>query len=406
MATTATKRAKSLSPLVEQWSAPVIDAGRVHDELDRLWTEWGIAKRQLLGESAQQAASEFALMRASTLNLIVIADTPKHAERIEKAITALPEFSPSRTVILVRSGAPKTGELGVRVSVHEHSLAQGQAGIRFESVTVSAHAGNDELLASVTSSLLLAELPDFLWIPRGEITDNPLLSDLIELADRVIVDSASLADPGPHLRKLAELAQLPKPAAKVSDLVWSRLTPWRQLIAQFFDHPTTQASLECIDEVSIGYGGVDEDGRSGLTAGLLIAGWLATRLDWKAPGELVRTREGWRLTLRAGPRGRSREVLLSIRPTDNSSALGSLASITLIANGTAPGEFSVERTSIEGITTVSETPTMPRVSRLVYEHRLADSQLLSQELRNFTGDPIYEEALQFAADLWPLDEER
>lgn len=401
---TTTKPEKTLAPLVEKWTAPVIDAGRVHDELDRLWTEWGIVKRRSLSEDVQQAP-EWAMMRASTLNLIAIADTPKHAERIEKAISGLTEFSPSRTVILVRSGATKAGELGVRVAVHEHQMGKGQAGIRFESITVSAHAGNDELLASVTSSLLLAELPDFLWIPRGEITGNPLLSSLIELADRVIVDTSALAEPGPHLRKLAELAQLPKPAAKISDLVWSRLTPWRQLIAQFFDHTTTQACLDSLDDVQIGYGGVDDDGRSGLTAGLLLAGWLSTRLGWKAPGELVRSKDGWRLTLRAGPRGRSREVLLSIQPTDNMSAVGSLATVTLLANGAAPGEFSVERTSVEGITTVSETPTMPRVSRLVYEHRLADSHLLSQELRNFTGDPVFEEALQFAADLWPLDVE-
>lgn len=405
---TATKTApksKALAPLTESWTAPVLDAGRVHDELDRLWTEWNIAKRRTLVDSPQQA-SELALMRASTLNLIAIADTPKHAERIEKAISSLPEFSPSRTVILVRSGAPKAGELGVRVSVHEHSMGKGQAGIRFESVTIAAHEGNDELLASVTSSLLLAELPDFLWIPRGEVTGNPLITALIDLADRVIVDSAALPDPGPHLRKLAELSGLPKPAAKVSDLVWARLTPWRQLIAQFFDQPYSQPCLDCIDEVAIGYGGEDDDGRSGLTAGLLTAGWLATRLEWKAPGELVRSRDGWRLTLRAGPRGRSREVLLSIHPTANDAARGSIARVTLHANGSDPGEFSVERTSIEGITTVSETPTMPRVSRLVYEHRLSVSQLLSQELRNFTGDPIYEEALQYAAELWPLDVER
>jgi hypothetical protein len=79
--------------------------------------------------------------------------------------------------------------------------------------------------------------------------------------------------------------------------------------------------------------------------------------------------------------------------------------VTLIANGSDPGEFAVERTGEAGITTVSETPTMPRVSRLVYGRQADESQLLGQELRNFAGDPIYEEALVFAADLWPDGEE-
>jgi glucose-6-phosphate dehydrogenase assembly protein OpcA len=173
------------------------------------------------------------------------------------------------------------------------------------------------------------------------------------------------------------------------------------LIAQFFDQQTTQPCLDCIDEVAIAYGTADDGGRTGLTAGLLTAGWLATRLEWRAPGELVRNKDGWRLTLRAGPKGRSREVLLSLRPTDAEAARACLGSVKLVANGTDPGEFVVERTNEVGITTTSETPTMPRVSRLVYQRLVDDAHLLSQELRNFSGDPIYEEALVFAADLWP-----
>jgi hypothetical protein len=75
--------------------------------------------------------------------------------------------------------------------------------------------------------------------------------------------------------------------------------------------------------------------------------------------------------------------------------------VTLVASGPDSGEFTVERTDDVGITTKSETPTMPRVSRLVYGRLPDDGPLLSQELRNFTGDPIFEEALVFAADLWP-----
>ncbi|HEY7036711.1 MAG TPA: glucose-6-phosphate dehydrogenase assembly protein OpcA [Thermomicrobiales bacterium] len=401
---TDTEPAVPHAPMVASWTAPVIDTGKVHDELDRLWGEWSEAKRVSLGDGLQ-SSPEWALMRASTLNLIAIAGTPREAERIEATVSSLTEFSPSRTVILVRSGAPKAGGLGVRVSVHEHSLGKSQAAIRFESVTIAAKRGSDELLASVTSPLLVAELPDFLWVPRGEIAGNPLLSDLLELADRVIVDTATLEEPGGNLRFLADLAQQPKPAPKVSDLVWSRLMPWRQLIAQFFDQPTTQPCLDCIDEVTISYGAADDAGRAGLTAALLTAGWLATRLEWRAPGELVRSKDGWRLTLRAGPKGRSREVLLSLRPTDSAPARSCLGAVTLVATGADPGEFTVERTGDVGITTVSETPTMPKVSRLVYGRQPDDTHLLSQELRNFAGDPIYEEALVFAADLWPEGEE-
>src|SRR4051812_13928343 len=98
------------APLVASWTAPVIDAGKVHDELDRLWGAWSEAKRKSLSTTVH-GAPEWELMRASTLNLIVIAETPKHAEAIETTVNSLTEFAPSRTVLLVRSGAPKAGGL-------------------------------------------------------------------------------------------------------------------------------------------------------------------------------------------------------------------------------------------------------------------------------------------------------
>lgn len=385
-------------PLVASWTAPVLDASKVHRELERLWQEWNQARAE--DDEAALYAYEGALMRASTLNLIAIADTPAWADRIEATIRELTEFSPSRTVILVRNG-PKTAGLVIRVAVHERVQGRGRPAIQFECVTVAAREGSDDILASVVTPLLVPELPDFLYVPQGTLAENPLLADLVSIADRLIVDTSAGDDPGSVLRFLAALIHNEKPEPRVTDVVWTRLTPWRQLIAQFFDQEATQPCLDALDDIEIVFGERDEDGRSGVTAGLLMAGWLATRLGWRAPGELVQARDGWRLTLRAGPRGRSREVLMRLRSTDAPPARGNLGAVTLIAGTECPGRFRVERTANHGILTMSETPSMPRVSRMVYGRDLSDAALLSQELRNFGGDPIYEEALVFAADLWP-----
>ena len=40
---TDTESAVTHAPMVASWTAPVIDAGKVHDELDRLWSEWSEA---------------------------------------------------------------------------------------------------------------------------------------------------------------------------------------------------------------------------------------------------------------------------------------------------------------------------------------------------------------------------
>ena len=60
---------------------------------------------------------------------------------------------------------------------------------------------------------------------------------------------------------------------------------------------------------------------------------------------------------------------------------------------------TVERSSGESVVTSSELVT--KVSRTVYLRNLDDSRLLSLELRVFGSDPIFYEALHFAANLWP-----
>jgi glucose-6-phosphate dehydrogenase assembly protein OpcA len=185
-------------------------------------------------------------------------------------------------------------------------------------------------------------------------------------------------------------------------MAWTRLSSWRQMVAQFFDVP---AHLDCLyqtEEVIIECAKRDDQGRSGITCGLLAAGWLASSMGWRAPGEeLVRSKDGWKLTLRAGERGQSREVVLLLKEISKVSVSPSLISITISSGGTAPGTFTVRRTGDETMTTVSTTGTSGTGERTIYSASRDEAKLLGNELRQFDRDPVYELALRFAANLWP-----
>jgi glucose-6-phosphate dehydrogenase assembly protein OpcA len=381
------------------WQAATIDANAVHKTLLRLWGELSDERRAATGRPRRDADSAF--MRTRTINLIGIADDVMEAERISETITSLSEFFPSRSVILARKPPPtlKAG-LAVKLAVEEIPSNRTRTPIRFETITVSA-AGREELLASVASPVLVPELPDFVWYPNGTFADSSLLGELIDITDRLIVDSSQAADPTRAMRFLASVVAGPRDGElHLSDMAWTRLMPWRQMIAQFFDHGVAQGSLDLIDDVTITFGGPDENGRSGLTAALLMAGWLCTRLGWRAPGEeLVRARDGWRLTLRAGQRGRSREVIVMLKQCDSEVAGPCLGMVTIEAGGDNPGLYRVERVSSDSIETTSELAS--KVSRVVYVRNLDDAKLLSLELRVFGSDAIYHQALDFAASLWP-----
>lgn len=394
------------------WQAHVVDAGAITAELGRLWRRFGANDALDLARKERSAvddggAANGVQMRASTLNLTAVAQSRAGGERIEDAVTHLSDLYPSRATILIADaerGNDDEGGLDVRVALLEQPQEKGRPAVRFECVTVEVGAANERYLASIASPLLVADLPDFLWWTGNAVRDSGLFADLIEVSDRLLLDSAGFGDAGAELRHLAVLLSRTHGCPKMSDFAWARLTPWRQLITQFFDPPSSRTALDALDGVTISYGGVGGDGRSGFSGALLFAGWLGARLGWRAPGELLPARGEpgtWRMTARAGRRGREREVSLLLRQSSDALAGRCLGEVVLLADGGKAGEFRVERIDPLGLATASEGPEMPAVRRMIFAGELDDAALLADELRMFGRDPVFEEALTFAASLAP-----
>jgi glucose-6-phosphate dehydrogenase assembly protein OpcA len=340
-------------------------------------------------------------MRTSTVNVIVAVDTKEDAKWAEECLSHLSDYSPSRILILVRNGRPADAKTySVRVEVEEREHTRGIAPVRLETITILAPPENDQSLASLTSPLLIPDLPDVLFVPYGPVADNLLVSSLFELVDILVVDTVWTQDSGATFAVLADNSTR-QDVGDINDIAWSRLLVWRQLVAQFFDQPTALDSLAAIEEVEITYAPTTDEGRCGRSAALLMAGWLATRLGWRAPGEMVSVRDGWRSTLRTGEKGKSREIVLTLVVGQDDYGCGCLQQIRLVAGGQSRGIFDVHRTSEEEITTTSDHGEMAAVTRIVHSRCPDDRSLISQELRRLHEDPTYTAALDFATLLWP-----
>lgn len=396
------------------WRGRVQDATAISVALNRLWAQFG-------GEQSAGAQA-----RASTLNLTVVTRSRRDAGHAIDAVTRLSNLYPSRATILVANhergtdpdrpaGAPG---LEVEITLLEQAAARGRPAVRFECITVEVSAENEQQLASITSPLLVADLPDFLWWASGD-TGGDLFDDLTAITDRLIVDTAAIADHaivaegrrgvptgplGAELTRLSALVRREEGNLRLSDFAWARIEPWRHLVTQFFDPPACRPALHAIDDVAIVYRAADAAGKSALSGALLLAGWLGSRLGWQAPGELVPIRStpgGWRATLRAGERGRRRETLLTLLPTANPAAGCCLERVTLSAQGIVSGVFRVERTDRLGLTTTSEMAKMTPISRGIFAPVADEAVLLAAELQVFGRDLVYEAALAFAAVLAP-----
>lgn len=383
------------------WRARSADARTVQEALDHLWQQVGAGAGSVESTDGQEP-DRGPTMRASTVNLVVLCDTVESAREAGDLIGQLTEFCPSRSVILVSEGHRDVEHmLTVRAAVYERPLDRNRPPIRYETLTILGGETRTSSLANIASTLLMPELPDFLWWHARDLTAHPLLDELTDISDRLIVDTTALDRVPGTFDLLGHLMAARGAEVRLSDLTWARLTPWRHLIAQFFDDQTAQAGLQHIEEVSATFGDGGEFDQTGFPSALLLAGWLASRLAWQAPGELVRSGNGWRVTLRAGARGRQREVILRFNPDRSPFGPDGLQSILVRAANCPFSSFSIERANADRLLTRAEFSGKQPTSRVVLVHAPEAMDLLSNELRMFGRDDVFEQSLAFAARLLP-----
>jgi hypothetical protein len=144
-----------------------------------------------------------------------------------EALAGLAERHPSRTILLFpRRDDPRDAldaEVDLRCFLRggkEHEICSEVISVRLCGRRVSAPA-------SVVEPLLVTDLPVFLrW--RGECPfGSPELEELVDVADRLIVDSAEWPDQEAGFERLAELFD----RVVVSDIAWARTEPWRAAVA-------------------------------------------------------------------------------------------------------------------------------------------------------------------------------
>src|SRR5205814_442070 len=106
---------------------------------------------------------------------------------------------------------------------------------------------------SAVLPLLVSDLPVYLWWRAVPPLADKVFTRLVEMANRVIIDSAIFADPHGDLVSLAVLLRDRPKWTAISDLNWSRLTTWRQLIAGFYDVAEYRPALNVVNRLVIEY---------------------------------------------------------------------------------------------------------------------------------------------------------
>jgi hypothetical protein len=197
-------------------------------------------------------------LRTSVLTHVVWAP---HSWRdaAEETLAGLAERHPSRTILLVPEPDADDDELDAEVDVRCFSLPGQEHHVCSEVIQLHLRGRRREAPASIVAPLLLVDLPAFLrW--RGEPPfGDPAFEGLVDLADRLVVDSTEWEELPARYAGLAALFD----RAAVSDIAWARTSRWRAALASMWP-------------------GIADVSRIRVTAtpaqAHLLAGWLRSRL--------------------------------------------------------------------------------------------------------------------------------
>lgn len=258
------------------------------------------------------------------LTLIVVADENTHYDAIRAAMQAAKEH-PSRIIGVI----PQAGRGPARLDAEVRVGGEGGPG---ESLLLRLYGELSRHPESVVTPLLLPESPVVTWWP-GRAPSSPSTDPLGALAQRRITDCSAARHP------LAELKQRCRDYAPGdTDLAWTRITPWRALLAAALDQPHGVIS-----------GATIETERSNASADLLGA-WLS-----------------WRLRI---------PVTVKQSPGPG---------ITAVHVHTEDGDIAINRP--DGRVASYSIPFQPE--RSVALKRRETSELLAEELRRLDPDEIY-----------------
>ncbi|OYT70963.1 MAG: hypothetical protein CFK52_09625 [Chloracidobacterium sp. CP2_5A] len=366
-----------------------VDVAAIERELTELWKA---------AAEVKEGSADEAVMRVCLLNLLVFITDEARFGEVSEVVAKITESAPCRAIILYGNPAAPTDETQAWIASHCH-LDDRMRQVCCEEIRVAARGATIRYLARTVAPLIAPDLPVFLWWQDLQTLGEKYFLDFLSEVDRVIMDSRGLTHRDGVAAQLASFVLESRRRAAFSDLNWTRLTRWRDLVAGLFDAPDLTHQLQELTRVTICYANDDETPGIPLQA-LLLAGFFAAQLGWTLKDAQEVTPHQAELRFRA----RRRRVMLTIEPqSDSRLPPKELAAVTLVAERPPEASFSVACRPTEGTdwlyTTSVEISGGARYHTTIVLPSLTDARLMSREVEIFGRSKPYERALRMALDI-------
>ncbi|GAC1657617.1 MAG: glucose-6-phosphate dehydrogenase assembly protein OpcA [Ktedonobacteraceae bacterium] len=406
------------------WAGKSVPVENVEEELALLWKI--SADNMRIGQNSN--------VRTSVLNLVICAPDIESAQRASALLRELSSTHLARVaVIILDRGNDTPAAIFTWITLRCFSVISDMMRHCFEQTTLLTTGNAVRSTANILQPLLKPHLPTYLWW-IGEPPDNDsIFNSLIEFSNRVIVDSTGFFNPEQDIHTLAMLRQA-APECALSDLNWGRITPWRQLIVQFFDVMEYRPYLDGVTSIEIEHAAAPfatptltelGDVSPNPTCALLLAGWLKARLDWSLVDDKMQhthdTASGtYHWTLERTTNVKASRILSSAR--GKTSKTGNIQTINIairpqIQSNMRPGSICLVRltSNVEGkqatftinregdpdhaLTSVELSKEVRPQRTVILAATHKESELLHDELEIMGHDHLFEQTLQEVAEL-------
>jgi glucose-6-phosphate dehydrogenase assembly protein OpcA len=200
---------------------------------------------------------------ARALNMVCIAGK-RSSDEVLARLRSVGRFLASRTILCAVDA--RRSKIDATAEISSDAPRPGELALLRETVILDVGKEHLGRLEPIVDPLVVTDLPTVLWSPEEEY--EQAVTALLPLAQVVLLDSER--DLEQSLRHACELLQ----SAYVVDLAWLRSVPWRERVAATFDPPQLRPDLSAISAVTVRHH------PHSAVSGLLLVGWLASRLGW------------------------------------------------------------------------------------------------------------------------------
>jgi len=377
-------RPREAAPLLSVPPGPATSAilERLERELRELWAP---------------APGEAPKSRVCLMNLVAAVGSRAIADRYTAVIDEVTSVLPSRAIIVALEPDEPTSPLRGAVSGVCAPSADGHGPVCSERIRLDATGSVCARVASAVEALLVPEIPTTLvWLGPVHV-DDAVFTSMAENAQRVILDSEYTT--AGSLLELERWSRAEAGRPELADMAWTRIAPWQDLCARFFDDPRTEHA-SAITRVTLNQ--ASESGARLGSEGALLLGWLATRLGWKAGriGGTLRLRraDGRDLQLHVGavpcPQGVAPAAIASV--TIESSVGGVSLKGTIDRELASGADMSGKTTDADVLTWRLDVSAQPVMEQRVRLRANKGARVLERTLHRPMADPVLVESVQFA----------